>query len=108
MPASASSGMRHNVMNKNRKTPGNAGDERRKTPIFVSLSLSLLYLLECVLVRAEQVTVLECHLYIPRSYFCETWSVRVGEGFAWGSIGLKELEIDVFGTWEYNMNWVFQ
>jgi len=48
MPASASSGMRHNVMNKNRKTPGNAGDERRKTPIFVSLSLSLslLYLLE--------------------------------------------------------------
>jgi hypothetical protein len=39
MPASASSGMTHNVMNKHRKTPGNAGDEGRRTPIFLSLSL---------------------------------------------------------------------
>jgi hypothetical protein len=37
MLASASSGMRHNVMNESIMTLGNAGDERRETPIFVSL-----------------------------------------------------------------------
>jgi hypothetical protein len=59
MPATESSGMRHRVTNENRKTPGNAGEERRETPIFVSLYVTL-KLPECTCTVDE--------FYLPRSY----------------------------------------
>ena len=75
MPASASSGMRHNVMNKNRKTPGNAGDEGRKTPIFLSLSL-----FESLIGEPIKKLLLECVLVLSKATLVPTYSIGARKG----------------------------